>query len=906
MTEVTAPGSAGNLSPGRGDGAFDTLMADGRVAHIRPIRDDDAGRLVDFHDGLSEETVYNRFFTFKRHLSPVDVERFTHLDSSRRVALVAEVDGRLAGVGRYDRVGEDEAEVAFVVADAFQGLGLGTLLLEHLAEQARQARIRRFVADTLPTNQRMLGVFRDAGFRIARHIEQGVVRVELVLDPDEAFVAARGNRERVATVASLKALFRPESIAVIGASRNPGSIGRALFENLLRGGFEGTVYPVNPACGHVAGVRTYPDVGSIDGPVELAVIAVPAAEVATVVRSCAAKGVKGLLVISAGFAEAGDAGNVRQREVMEVARTHSMRLVGPNCFGIVNTAPDVSMNATFSPVAPERGTIAFMSQSGALGISILEQAGRLGLGLSSFVSVGNKADVSGNDLLEYWEADPATEVILLYIESFGNPARFARIARRVSATKPIVAVKGGRTLAGSRAARSHTAAAATPDVAVDALFRQAGVIRVDTVTDLFDVARLLAHQPLPSGRRVAIVGNSGGPGILAADACASVGLELADLGADTRLALRQSLLPGATVENPVDLIASATTAQVERALRLILSDDAVDSVLVIWTPPFASTSTAVADVVAGVAQDSVKPVAAAILDPRTAPLLPVAGRPSRPVPVYPFPEPAIRAMGHAADLVAWRNRRPGRPVTLGGIDEAAAAAVVARAGEGWLDSERVDLCLRAFGINTVESRAVVGWPDVREAAAQIGYPVALKASGPTLVHKSEQGGVTLDVRSEAELERAWDEQRRRLGEQMAGSVIQAMIGPGGIEVIVGFVRHEDFGPIVMFGLGGVATELLADRAFRIVPLTDTDASELVHGVRAAPLLEGYRGAPPVDVDALTDLVLRVASMAELLPAIAEMDLNPVLARESGAIVLDARIRIVTSPRPPQIGSRRLR
>ena len=501
----------------------DVVLADGGTVHVRPLGPEDGDRLVAFHAGLSDETVFLRFFSPKPTLSAGEVERFTHLDHHTRVALVAELGDRFVGVARYERErGTDSAEVTFVVSDEHQGRGIGTVLLEHLAATARERGITRFVAQTIAHNRHMLGVLRSAGFAERTRIEGGVVHVELLIEPTDRAWAAVEEREHRSEAASVARVLTPRSVAVIGASRNPDTVGHQVFRNLLAGGFAGPVYPVNPGAEHVASVKAYPTVLNIPGAVDLAVVAVPAAAVLEVVKQCAAKGVAGLVVLSAGFGEVGEV--AAQAELRDLARRNSMRLVGPNCVGVVNTA--IGLDATFSPYAPAAGRIAMQSQSGALGIAILERSARIGLGVSSYVSVGNKADVSGNDLLQYWEDDPGTDVVLLYLESFDNPRKFARIARRVSRRKPIVAVKSGRSAAGVRAASSHTAAMASPDIAVDALFRQTGVIRVDTLEELFDMALVLGSQPLPGGNRVAIIGNSGGPGILATDACAGAGLEV--------------------------------------------------------------------------------------------------------------------------------------------------------------------------------------------------------------------------------------------------------------------------------------------------------------------------------------------------------------------------------------------
>ena len=537
-----------------------------------------------------------RFFSAHAHLRPEEVKRFTEVDGHERMALVATLGDEIVGVGRFDRTRERpaEAEVAFVVSDAHQGRGIGTLLLEHLAAYAVTQGVTAFLAETLPVNQPMQEVFRRAGFVEHSHFDQGVVEIRMDLVPDEHFQAAVEDRARQATVNSIDRLLRPRSVAVIGAGRERGTIGHEIFHNLVTGGFTGPVYPIHPTAATVEGVKAYPTIEAVPGEVDLAVVVVPRGVVADAVEMCGAKGVRSVVVISAGFAEIGEDGGSAQDQLVHRARGAGMRLVGPNCFGVINTAKDVSLNATFAPVAPAPGRVAFVSQSGGLGIAVLEEARRHGIGLSSFVSVGNKADVSGNDLIQYWEQDPGTDVILLYLESFGSPHRFSRIARQVSRTKPIIALKAGRTRSGRRAASSHTAALASPDVAVDALFAQTGVIRVDTLAELFDTAELLAAQPVPAGRRVAIVGNAGGPGILAADACEAAGLDVVELSERTQAELRSFLPAAASVANPVDMVASARAEDYHRVIRRVLGDDTVDAVLTIFVPPLVTDPDAVA------------------------------------------------------------------------------------------------------------------------------------------------------------------------------------------------------------------------------------------------------------------------------------------------------------------------
>ena len=888
----------------------DVVLSDGGTVHVRPVRTTDAAALVAFHSQLSPDSVYYRFFAPHPALSEAEVSRFTTVDHVDRVAFVAELGQQMVALASYDRLPDspESAEVAFVVSDRHQGRGIATLLLEHLAAAAGERGITKFVAETLMGNSPMLEVFRAAGFEEQVHMGDAVVMVELDIEPNDRTLAAVEQREQHAESTSVARLLTPRSVAVIGASRTPATIGHQVLRNLLAGEFIGPVYPVNPRAPHVASVKAYATVLDIPDEVDLAVVAVPAAAVADVVRQCADKGVVGLVVLSAGFSEVGSAGATAQRELRDLARRNGMRLVGPNCIGVANTA--IGLNATFSPYAPRPGRIAMQSQSGALGIAILERSARIGIGVSSFVSVGNKADVSGNDLLQYWENDAGTDVILLYLESFGNPRKFSRIARRVSGRKPIVAVKSGRSSAGIRAASSHTAAMASADVAVDALFRQTGVIRVDTLDELFDMALVLVSQPLPAGRRVAIVGNSGGPGILATDACEGAGLEVPELSVSTQTALRKVVDPNGAVANPVDLVASATPAVYEQALRLLLSDDGVDAVIAINTATFAAPSTEVAAVLRRVASGATKPLVGSFLAwPELQPVLAAQEPGEAPVPAFASPEPAARALSRAADYSEWRRRPPGSLANLQHFDAGRAQAVVSAflAGHsegGWLPTHGIVDLLAAVGVSMLETVTVSSAAQAAEQVARLGGQVVLKASGPRLVHKSDVGGVRLGIASPEEAEAAYRDMAAILGEVMTGAVVQRMAEPG-VETIVGVVHDPLFGPLVMFGLGGVATELLKDRAFRILPLTDTDAAELVRSLRSSPLFFGYRGAVPAAVHALEDLLQRIARLAGVVHELAELDFNPVIVSASGAEIVDARVRLAPVTPGPDERSRRM-
>ncbi|MDQ1498079.1 MAG: hypothetical protein QOI86_1419 [Actinomycetota bacterium] len=895
----------------------DVVLSDGGTVLIRPIRADDAPALARFHEGLSPESVYLRYFSPHPHLSEKELTFLTTVDYRWRMALVAILGDEIIGVARYEgKEGTTDAEVAFLVDDRQNGRGIATVLLEWLAAAAREAGITEFYATTLWENQKMLAVFREAGFETRTRVGGSEVSVRFPVADSNDLAVAVARREHRAESRSVGRLLAPRSIAVIGAGTGRSGIGHQVFKNLLAGDFQGPVYPVNAKTGHVGGVKAYPSVLDIPDEVDLAIICVPAAAVPEIVEQCAAKQVGGMVMITAGFAEAGREGADVEREIVHLARRHGMRMIGPNCMGVVNTAASVSMNATFAPGVPRPGRMALCSQSGAIGIAALDLSSRLGLGISTFVSVGNKADVSGNDLLQYWEDDPDTDVVLMYLESFGNPGKFHRIARRVAGRKPIVAVKSGRSAAGSRGASSHTAALASPDLAVDALFRQTGVIRVDTMEQLFDTASVLAHQPLPAGRRVAIVGNSGGPGVLAADACASVGLEVPELSPTTQDALRGCLPPAAGVRNPVDMMAAAGPGTYQQALRILLSDPEVDAVIVVCTPTLVTSLGAVATAIAEVAAEPWdKPLVANLVGIEG---IPEALQGRRTVPSFPFPETAAQALARAAWYGEWRRRPSGTVPQLEGIDIRGPRRLIdeflaSRPDGGWLDPVLGGEVLGAFGIPVAPLVAVGSAAEAATATARIGVPVALKAAG--ILHKTDVGGVRLNLVTPEASAAAYDEMADRLAaigrdgdegaERMTGALVQAMAGTG-LETIVGLVQDPAFGPLIMFGLGGIAAELIGDRAVRVAPLTDQDASELVRSLRSSPLLFGYRGSPAADIAALEDLLLRLSVLGQQLPEIAEMDLNPVIAGPTGVVAVDWRIRVTPAERHPERDLRRLR
>jgi acetyl coenzyme A synthetase (ADP forming)-like protein len=912
----------------------DVVLADGRVVQVRPLDPGDLPSVRALLDGLTPQSLRMRFFS-PRAPSDADMAKMLDVDYRDTFTLGVEMGTELIGMGSYHYESERaSAEVAFTVADAHHAQGIGTLLLEHLVAAALSNGIQRFHAATLGDNRQMLDVFRHAGFAVSRSLEAGVFDLEFDLSiPADGAVA---DRERIAETRSVARLLAPQVVAVIGASRTPGTVGNAVLVNICEYGFAGIVHPVNPHASSIGGLKCYPSIADVPDHVDLAIITVPAEAVAGVLAECGEAGVHGAVILSAGFAEVGTDGHGAEAALVRLARRYGMRLIGPNCVGIINTAPDVNLDATFAPTKPVRGSVGFVSQSGALGIAVLEAAESLGLGISSFVSLGNKADISGNDLLQYWEDDPATDVALLYLESFGNPTKFNRLARRFSRRKPIVAVKSGRSEAGKRAASSHTAALATDDILTDTLFRQTGIIRVDTLAQMFDVTRVLVHQPLPAGRRVAIVGNSGGPGILAADACSSAGLTVPELSQATRAALADLLGPNAGVRNPVDLLASAGAGAYEQALRLVLADEAVDAVIVIYTDPMISEPAAIIEAVRRAASSATHKTMLACFLARDLPpaieLVPPAFGDGdendvdgdggarvtrRAVPVFPFPESPAVALGRIAELARWRSRPVGTVVVPDGYDGAAVREVVREAlnaqselssssprPSAWMAPEQLRALLAAAGISMVPQVVAGSATEAAAAATALGLPVAMKVIAPDVLHKSDVGGVALGLATTEAVARAYDDMARRVP-GMSGAVLQPM-AEAGVETIVGIVRDDLFGSVVMFGLGGTAAELFADRAFQIVPMTDVDAAELVRAPKSAPLLTGYRGSVPVDLDAIEDLLLRIGTLATTVPELAELDLNPVIATPTGLALVDGRCRIEAVLSPSVLPMRRMR
>lgn len=862
----------------------DVVLADGSVAHVRPIVPADAPLIETFHSQQSDESIYLRFFAPLRRLSEKDLHRFTHVDYNKRVALVLLIADEIAGIGRYDRLPETDfasAEVAFNVADKHQRRGIGSVLLEHLAAIGQEGGVRLFVADVLPQNRKMINVFQDAGYEVSHEFDDGVIAVSFAIEPTEASRAVMLSREHRAESVSMRRVLHPSSVVVIGASRREGSVGGALVRHLRESNFAGELYVVNHAAQSVAGLRAWPSVSDIGEQIDLALIAVPAPEVPDVVRECAFAGVASVVVVSAGFAESGPAGAALQRELLETARVHGLRVLGPNSFGLLNTGVGSTLNASLSPRMPMMGSLGLFAQSGALSIAVLASAERRGLGISTFASAGNRVDISGNDLMQYWIDDEATAVVGLYLESMGNPRKFTRISRQLSAVKPVIVVKSG---SGHHAVPGHTVRATRerPEAFAEML-AQSGVIRVENTHQMFDVAQLLVHQPLPAGPSVAIVTNSDALGTLAADAAGSWDLTIG--------------------HGPVALPSTATVEEFTAALGAALADPGVDSLIACFIPPTVTSDTDVVTAVEEAVALHDKPCVATFLGMRGL-------APGGSLPAYPLPEDAVRALAEATRYAAWRGRDRGERVRPTGVNRRQAHDVIESVltpspqGREMTDAEASAL-LSAYGISVWPNEPVTSAQEAAGAAEALGVPVVLKATSPALRHATGHHWIRTDVHGGAAAATAY----RDLAEVLRphgddGITIQAM-APTGVVVEITTVEDPLFGPVVGFGVAGVPSDLLSDVTHRFPPLTDTDVADMVGGLRAAPLFEGYRGTDPVDQVALHDLLARASVLADDHPEVLLMRLNPVVAHATGIAVLGASITLARDTGRADVGRRAL-
>jgi acyl-CoA synthetase (NDP forming)/RimJ/RimL family protein N-acetyltransferase len=911
-TEQLPPTEAATAAErGPADGVY-ALLTDGTTVLIRPAGPRDADAVRQMHAQMSPSNIYLRFFSMSPQAAEREAQRVTRPADPDHCALLAWIGNELVGLASYEPTGKPGvAEIAFAVSDHMHGRGVATLLLDHLVSTARLRGLRAFTAETLADNVAMLRVFANVGLDARRQMSDGVVETTFPLPSDESdrqlqsYLGSLAMRERFADVASMRHLLEPTSVAVIGASRKPGRVGHAILRNIVSAGFAGRVFAVNPHAKSVLGIQCVPAVTDLPEPPDVAVIAVPPASVNAVAEDCGRRGVRALVVVTAGIAPENGA------RLLAICRRHGMRLVGPNCFGIA--IPSLGLNATFAGAQPRPGSAGLVMQSGGIAIAVLDHLTRLGIGVSSFASVGDKYDVSSNDMLMWWEQDGATRLALLYVESFGSPRRFAQTARRVGRQFPVLTVIGGRSVAGQRAAASHTAAAATPLVTQEALFSQAGVIATTSLGELVDAAALLACQPLPGGNRVAIVSNAGGAGVLAADACGDNGLKVATLSEATQERLRTLLPGGSAVANPIDTSAAVNQRAFSSCLENVAKDSGVDAVMAITVPTALGHLTPAIQAAA-----TTKPLVAVRLDQQESVALlhrthaqgSRAGQADQradglvdgAIPSFLYPESAARALGHAVRYSQWRSKEEGQVPELSEVRQHDAQRLVAKflAAHhlgGWLPPDQAAMLLACYGIRLVPNLEATGADAAAEAASHLGgVPVVLKADVPGLVHKTDAGAVLLDLRTEKDVRRGYDELAGRFGADLRRVLVQPMITDG-VEVLIGVVHEPVFGPLVVFGLGGVATDVLGDHAAKLTPLTDVDARELIGGIKAAPLLHGHRGSAAVDLESLADLLLRVSRLADEIPEVAELDLNPVIARADAAWPVDVRIRVV--PAEPQ-------
>ena len=885
-------------------------LKDGSSLHLRPILMSDEERLLALFSRMSKQTIYLRFHHVLTHMSREEARRFCTVDYEDTFALVGTLgegsEERIIAVGRYARQpGANRAQIAFEVEDKYQGLGIGTHLLDQLAYIARDKGITTFEAEVLAENKDMMNVLINSGFTMQRQY-QGTTYVGLLdLAPTDVVEQKSFEREKFSSIASLRAFLNPKSVAVIGASRRPNTIGNFVFRNLIQQDFKGVVYPVNPNAEVVAAIKAYPSILDIPGDIDLAIIVVPADKVQQVVEESAHKGARGVVVLSSGFADIGGEGLERQNKLLTTIRSYGMRMLGPNCMGMMNTNPGVNLNATFANIVPPHGNIAFATQSGVLGSAILMYATSLNIGLSTFVSIGNRADISSNELLQYWEDDPDTDVVLQYLESFGNPRKFTRIARSITAKKPVVSLTGNRGNIQKRKFTSHTGAMATDQAATEALYKQAGILRVDTLEELFDTGNLLANQPLPQGNRVAIISNAGGPALLTAEACKSRGLEIPPLSDGLASRLKTFLPSRANILNPLDMSPEVSTDQYAQTLKLMLKDAGLDMVVVIFIQPIPRLSEEFAAVIREVAplyREAGKPLVTSILGIRGAGIG-LGPQDRKVVPSFAFPESTAGAMARAVEFSQRLKRPSGKIPEFSDIDKDRADRIISSAIEKsgkrqvWLDAESILGLFECYGIKFVTLKIARTPEEATAAAKEIGCPVAVKILSPSITQKTEVEGVILDCRSGDEVKKAFARIRENLqgiakNAEMEGVIVQKMV-QGGVEVIVGLTQHPAFGPLVMFGLGGVYVELFQDVIFNIHPLTDIDAHEMIKSVKAYQLLEGWRGSRRADIPAIEELLLRISAMAENHPQILEMDLNPVKVLPEGQfyLVVDGRILV---------------
>ena len=870
--------------------AVRALLADGSIVRMRELDASDTALVARLYGELPSDDRFLRFFS--AGVVP-DVTALLVRRHAGDVSIGAFGGEALVGVAHAIVTDPDTAtaEIAVAVAHPAQAVGVGTLLLEHLASRARGRGVRRFVADVLSDNARMWQVINDSGLPVRRYRDCGQVHVELDLRPAAGYLDVLAEREERADVASLGAVLAPRSIVVVGAGRSPDSVGHAVVANIVRAGFAGRLAAVNPHAARVCGVVCERSVEDFRTPIDLAVVCVPARAVPETARQCGRAGVRALLVISSGLsAEPQLVG-----DLLDAVRRYDMRLVGPNCIGISNTDAAVRLDATFADPAPA-GRVGLVTQSGGVTIAVQEELRRLGLGVSTAVSTGDKYDVSSNDMMLWWHHDPRTALAVLYMESFGNPRKFSRFARRLAERMPVLTVRSGSSDAGQRAAASHTASTATPRVTRDALFRQAGVLAVDRLDELSELIATLSWQPVPAGRRVAVISNAGGAGVLAADACVANGLVVPELGPGARRELATLLPAGAATGNPVDTSAVISAAAFGAAVSVLRRDPEVDAVLAV------TVRTASVDPNPGIAESASvagTPLVAVHLGQaeHVRPLV-VPGSDAV-VPSFADPAAAATALAHAAFRSSWLSRPRGAVSRPSDVDVTHAHGMVARflaaaPDGGWLEPLDVQEVLQAFGLPLLRTVLVEDADQAVAAFSAAGRPVALKAVAEGVLHKAAAGGVRLGLTDAATVAAAATEMADRFGPRLHGLLVQPMADTGP-ELLVGVTSEPTFGPLVTVGLGGSSTDLVADRAHRLVPLTDVDAAEMLGEFQAGPRLFDPLRRPAVDRAAILDVIVRVGRLAEVLPEVTELDLNPVILGPTGCVVVDARIRVAPAP-----------
>jgi acyl-CoA synthetase (NDP forming)/GNAT superfamily N-acetyltransferase len=857
----------------------DVVLADGGTVHVRPVTPDDRAPIEAFHGRQSKESIYFRYFSPMPKLTTRELDRLTHVDYVTHMTFVALLGDDLIGMAGYDQwPGRNEAEVAFIVDDAHQRRGIATLLLEYLVVAARETGFEALTAQVLPTNRRMVSVFHQVGFEAASTFAEGVIEVRLDLEPTPQSAARIEARERQAEARSMERLLYPSSVAVIGAGRDPDGLGTRIFRNLVAHGFDGPVHPVNAAASAVDGVEGHASVLDVPGDIDLAVVAVPADAVAAVVEDCGRKRVHGLAIATAGLDDSSIDGVPLDRHVVERALRFGMRVIGPESLGLVNTTDRGRLHATFTDVEVDPGSVGFLTQSGVLGIAALDHARRAGVGISEFVDIGRRIDVSGNDLLQFWRDDPATSVVLLYLETFGNPRKFTRIAREMVRTKPIVAVKSGRTLPVRVDGRDPGLAAIWPaDATVDALLRQSGVVRVESPPDLFAVARALLHQPVPSGRRVGVVCNSNGAAMLTVDACARAELD---------------------VTATITMTWQATPGDYERTIDEVLASERVDAVLMVYAPPVRERRHEVADAVAraisrhGQGRAPSKPVLATFLRGSGHESTITSGDVT--LPLYEFPGEAARVLGLIAQHGEWLAQPAGtvfepEPATIHATRAVTDALLAVHPDGRWLSRDEAALLLRTAGLVVADHRTVDAVDDAVVAARDLGYPVVLKATGVERYHRGEGGGVALDLHDDDAVRGAYERMDALLGEAMHPAVVQTMARPGA-DVLVAAHQSAAFGGVISVGIGGVMASANPDLPMRILPVTDADAGRLVASSPIAALLAAEDG-DGATTQACCAFLTELSGVLELVPEIADLVLNPLIVHAEAVCIVDAWVRV---------------